>query len=1342
MREVPFNQSAYSLPAGTGPVQVGNMDEIGFWDGFFSTWDYQYGGMIDSVREGIRFKGRGYDEQLEIFTPENISGYGDYLTELAMAKDQEHLDFIKANIDDRLLTKQKLERAGLTNLGVWAGSIVDPLNAVFALPVFGQLGLIAKGGMTVRQAAAASAKGGLALGIASEAVRAPFDRTNTMDETVTNLVATTMLSTIFGAIPSAATGLYKSIKTGAAKREELWQNKGAIGDEIDGISINKVNNQRPEFAQSEPRMPVEPAVLPMPVLRNRQIQPLPERGNFEGLISGYKADIKRLKKLQGPNFAAVRDEAARLNMTVDEYKALNLQDIKSLQLAIKKTTAAKNKYASQKKKIDQANSSARIFNSQQNAKNRKDIKATKEKNRINQKNHAASLSAYEKNLAKYKADLDAHNKAVDEFRAEGGTKFDRKSNKIVFDEAAINESYNLHSWTKPEVEGATPFRETDFNSPSQWGEYLANREAIRAKTKRKAGESQAAYVDRTNKEAYKRVLKGYGLAQTPFTSSMAFKILTTPGKRIMKDGTDAMRVFYHKLAGVDHMEIEGLANNRTQWKSVYRTARTHQAKSIELNKELQHLWSNDTFGRDNRANIFGYNTDDIVARSKGVITFDDWYQTVVEAMLQRSAGKTDVFSAPFEDAMTSVKKFFDDYKVDMQELGMINDGQYFKDRAKSLQKFIDNIEAQEKVKGLTEKQITAVKKAKDDLQLVNDLLETKYSDRYIWPIYYDKAALNRSEELRNELVDVFEEHIRANPITKVWNDKQNRFVDLNPETRQNPRTVAEKAVDAIMEEGDPITHLELSMGIPKGKHLRHRAIDIPEHKISKFILKGPSVVHSYAQRVGARVEYVRNFGNRSIDDILDEFEVEMRAEGKSEKKIAALRADMAFEYERTMGDFIQHRDRWDNQFGRATKEIAGMAYLDTAAIASITDVANIVFQHGFKAIASPVTLRKDLRIMGKALREVKRSGGAPELAMNNVQQRFIADNIEGISPNLTERILSPITRAYYNIPVLGNGLGTLTYFMKQIDGVYRSDKYMQALTKWADGKATVVEVKEMLRYGFTEQDAKIIAGYPFERGDKYIHANVDLWPKSTKQQRDLVRKFDTAMNAGIGNTILHATSFDKPRIMDGVAYVRIRPWMRNINHLNGEPMFLPDKRASTSSVEFARLETQFFTYPFQFMNFMLGATNRITAGLFDPMKQHRLIGSAALLGLGYTVLQLRHDDYWFENRSTAEIMQRTIDQSGLFGIYTDLAYTATHMAVGGGLVDAENSIIAPKYQPDGFDAVTEPFGAAPGMIASWLRAGFSAFNGDTDEASREFWRNMPMSPLVPMAGDFINDALD
>ena len=139
-----------------------------------------------------------------------------------------------------------------------------------------------------------------------------------------------------------------------------------------------------------------------------------------------------------------------------------------------------------------------------------------------------------------------------------------------------------------------------------------------------------------------------------------------------------------------------------------------------------------------------------------------------------------------------------------------------------------------------------------------------------------------------------------------------------------------------------------------------------------------------------------------------------------------------------MGEYVKSPDRFDAQFGKALKEIAGMSYLDAASIASVTDVGNIIMERGPGNLFLAHRSELDKALMQKAKNVVRLSGEANELALGGFQQRFIADNIEGINPNLQERIFNPITRAYYNIPVLGNGLGTLTYWFKMIDGVHRS----------------------------------------------------------------------------------------------------------------------------------------------------------------------------------------------------------------------------------------------------------------------------------------------------------------
>jgi len=1172
-------QSQYIIPLDQGPVDD-TMRDVSFGEAFGATFSYQYMPLLDRVSQQLQFGERDYDEGLDPFSEENRAGYEDYLEELARARDAEHLAAIKTDIDDRLANKKTLEEAGFWSGGVWVASLLDPLNIAFAIPVWGQLGLMAKGGMTVRQAAAASARGGLAAGLVSEGIRAPFDRTNTFTETGLNLATMTAVSTILGSIPAVARSGANSMRKGIAMRNEIYQKKGTIPDQLDGVKINRTTVK--ETAPS-----AQPA---------------------------------------------------------------------------RKTKAEKQ------------------------------LETT-------------------------------------------GVSYNTKTKAIDVDEAKIAATFDQRPWVKPEVEGATGFREADFKTPQEYSDFLIYKEIVRKTNSRQKGESQPAYVDRVNKEAYSRVLSGYGLAQTPFTQSKAFKLLTTPGKRVMSEGTDEMKRAYHLMAGVDQFEMSGVASGKTQHQSTFRRSKTHIARSINAVNRLQKLWSQDVLKRSQTMKVFGFNTDDIVARWNGAKTFDQWFEIVVRARFLQQAGKFNkydsTFSKEFRAAMREMDAFFDDYRADLRDLDMLADGAGLQKESTRLKALIKSLEDTEKAKGLTDKQLKLLKDSKDHLEFVDALYTSRYNDRYVFPIYYDKEKLLRSPSMQNELTNIFEEHVRANPIDKIWDDELGKFVNIDPAVRKNPRKIAEDAVTAIMEEGEPITILDKSMNAPKGKHLRHRMIDIPEHKIEKFIIKDTRVLHSYSMRVGRRMEWVRNFGNRHIDDVLDDFESGMREKGFNEKKIARLRADFLSDYERVMGEYVRNPDRWDAQLGKGLKEIAGMSYLDAAAVASITDVGNIILERGLKPLFKPMMTELDRDLFKKARANVKLTGEALELDLGGAQQRFIADNIEGITPNLQERIFNPITRLYYNIPVLGNGLGALTYYMKRIDGTHRSHYYMDTLIKWSNGSAKTADVRYMLRMGFTEQDAKIISGYKYEKGDRYIFANVDKWPAKTKAERELLLKWNTAMNAGIGNTILHATSFDKPMVMDGVMYARYRPWMKPLG-------FEIDPRASTASIKMARIESQALTFPFQFFNFMLGATNRITAGMFDPMKQHRMIGLAVLLGLGYSVLRLKNDDWWFDARDNTEIFQRTIDQSGALGVYGEVAYTLTHMAVGLGLMDADESMLRPKYNPDMIDSLSEPLGAAPGMVISWLRGGKAFFDGDMDEAADQFGYNHPTTPLISLAEDLLN----
>ena len=236
-------ESSYVLPRDIGPVDNRPSDGVSFGEAFRATFAYNYRPLLDAVAEEVEFGARTYDPMFDPFTEQRIAGYEDQLNELALAKDEEHFRAITANIDRRRAEKQTLAEAGMWSGGMWVAALIDPMNIAFAIPVWGQLGLMAKGGMTVRQAAAASARGGFVAGAVSEGIRAPFDRTNTVTETGMNLATMTAVSSILGSVPAMARGGYNAVRKGAAMRDAIHQGKGTLPETFAGRTISYASNE-------------------------------------------------------------------------------------------------------------------------------------------------------------------------------------------------------------------------------------------------------------------------------------------------------------------------------------------------------------------------------------------------------------------------------------------------------------------------------------------------------------------------------------------------------------------------------------------------------------------------------------------------------------------------------------------------------------------------------------------------------------------------------------------------------------------------------------------------------------------------------------------------------------------------------------------------------------------------------------------------------------------------------------------------------------------------------------------------------------------------------------------
>ena len=849
------------------------------------------------------------------------------------------------------------------------------------------------------------------------------------------------------------------------------------------------------------------------------------------------------------------------------------------------------------------------------------------------------------------------------------------------------------------------------------------------------------------------------LVKTLFTKYLMFGI-PTAGKRIATQGTQLTKSYYEKMSGhallVKEKDLFGLG----QHQSMMQREGSYTVDANTFVNDFQVFYTRAITGDPDRkapTQFMDFNVDSAKARIGQTFggetpTFEEFFKQSLRKYILSSDPKNQRLVSNLTDdekiMHTKFKEYFDIFKENAQSVGLFKDTASLQKEIKLLQKTLDELDGRTKTLQGIEDAIGLNPKQRNEfigqdakrfdlskkLRWAEDTLEEGIYNKFIVPIYYNKKLLKTDENAREGLTKIFERHLTRNPA-RVWDDEAQQYTQR---LVQNPRQFAEETVASILEENaDSIENFMNKPG--SGKHLKHRVLNIPEHEIVDYIITGPEVIYSYSQRMGKRIEWARNFGDKNIDDVLNDIEVDMRNKNFSEKKIASLKRDFAEEVRRAIGQVIDDPDTLNNQTAQVLRTMAGTTFLHGAGLAAIGDLGVTLIERGFKKLGVPFFNEKDRAAFFKNAKNSKYMIDNIDLARALTHKRLIEDSVKRIEPSSTEKVLNLVNQTYYNIPLVGNNLGVLTKWMKQMDGGFRSSELIDMAVKIKNNSATNYDVQFMSRYGYSIDDAKILADMPWEKGDQMYTANTGAWKKSTPQDREVLRRFQTALDTGVSNVILHATSFDKPMLVNGVFYMRHRPWMKGVkNPFTGAEFFPIDKRASTKNIGYVRFENQLLGLPFQFMNFGMGAFTRITGGMFDVARRHRLAGAMAMMFLGYSVLNIRNRNraYFFEKEPT-DLLARTIDQSGILGVYSDIFYMSLHGMMGSGIMN-DSEYLRGKYKPDSIDAFVEPFGASIGQMTDFGRVIYDYMNGNDNEASRRLARNVPWLQLYGMNDDFKN----
>jgi len=774
--------------------------------------------------------------------------------------------------------------------------------------------------------------------------------------------------------------------------------------------------------------------------------------------------------------------------------------------------------------------------------------------------------------------------------------------------------------------------------------------------------------------------------------------------------------------------------------SVFQRGAVYEGDAYAMITRLEDLHRSQAQGTK-QMRVLGASTSDFNPFDK---SFDEWFEDTITRYLDLdnpnpaiSRQAKDGLTSQQAEAHTLLNDFFVKFDEDARFVGLLKDDGKIRVEIEDVQSSIDTkakrlADLEEQIKGqanaaMTKKQ----RKLMDDLNLeidaararlvnLEDALDAPTRRSFRFPIFYNKERLSKDQAFADEFIADFTEHYKSQGI-------------------EGAEASARSTLDTILEvDAEELVDVRATKA-GGSKHLRHRKTNVDEWRANKYMVKTPDVIHSYAERMGKRIEFARAFDGKTFDDILSEIEVAMRKTGANDKRIAEVKAGFVAEHDRLMGALLRNPDRFDNQLSKFSKNYAGWTLLGGAGQSAVTDVGSVVMAHGLKDTFRAAVAGMFDRSTGKLFKNAQDGGAALDMIRNVTQRKLLGDSMKRIQPNALERTQEIGNRFMYT----ANGLGPLTTIFKFTDSLLVSDKFFKLSKQMVDKKISPRDQEYLFRYGIDADLAKYISEMPFEKAEKsnFMLANTDAWPSATPAERNMKRRFQAAMTAHTDNSVVMGQLFDRPVIMDGVVYMKDNPVFAGMRK-KFPNLFEVDERASTAGQKMVRIETGTMTIPFTFMNFVFGANNKILGAIRDPARQYRLQGMAALMGMSYLSLHIKSPYWWNNDPDSQDVLARVIDHSGMLAIYGDLGYMGLGMV--GNMADyPEDFFLQPKFVSPNkderlVDGLVEPFGAPVDIGVGMARTARHFFNGDTNEGVEELRRVSPFLGL-PMIKDDVRE---
>ena len=612
------------------------------------------------------------------------------------------------------------------------------------------------------------------------------------------------------------------------------------------------------------------------------------------------------------------------------------------------------------------------------------------------------------------------------------------------------------------------------------------------------------------------------------------------------------------------------------------------------------------------------------------------------------------------------------------------------------------------------------------LEVFQDTRVRPANETVMHPRYWNKLVIKKNI---GAFKNILREYYANNP-TVTDRQLDGTFKETTI-TSDNIDKWVDDLVNDIVSQEDILDPSKAFYGMGKSKHLQHRAIDIPNKLVFDYIQQNPvQVMGAYIARTAPAYEFNLKFGGRNYGELVDEIRSKSFDEGRTTEEVDSYVMNFSHLYDRVVGAVAKEPSRLSFRIANGLRTAAQLNYLGSAGLSAISEPFKIIFENGakntFRGLLTGIDIRLQKQFAKQSANEAMLSGEALEPVFGSVHMRLV-----------DELTLNPFNHTVWDKAKDGfyvlNLLGPITNALKQWTGITNQHTIIETLEKVAKKTADQNDLVYLARYGLEPSDAikasELIANGTIQKSPRGLYmANTEAWTDLPFQ-----KKFRVALSNNIMNTIMMGTPADKPKIVDGVAYIP-----KKFAKFFPFKALKEDERVSG----YMRIENGFMGLPFQFYSYSLAAVNKVNNTAASGQGKSKAMAATTAIGLAYFGQWLRTPSYVWDRLGQDDKVMRAFDYSGLASLYSGLFYEAMHTSLALGGPNISGGMLQPKFNVEnkGVESVVGLSGAGPSWFYDFATNSFElAFdknldysegayqfvNGDRGNAAKGLMRSFP-----------------